>query len=93
MYHLDISDTGAYPELEKKSMIPYDILKEALRECQKEQCIVDQDIEKLALFAWSTVHGFANLVLNSQLSNKGLDDDSKMYAEDVADFLYTGLRR
>lgn len=93
MYHLEISDQALYPQLEKQSRVPYDMLKTVLRECQDKQLVREGEIEELALFAWSTVHGFANLIIDRQLTRKGLKDDYTQYAESVTNLLYTGLRQ
>ncbi|NOX34877.1 MAG: TetR/AcrR family transcriptional regulator [Deltaproteobacteria bacterium] len=92
MYHSELSKKGPYPDLEKESRIPFKLLKSTVQDCQDNQLIKKGDIENIALFAWSTVHGIANLLVDSQLKSKGLLGDDMQYADHVTNLLYTGLK-
>ncbi len=62
------------------------------QECQNKQLVMTGDVQELSLFAWSTVHGFATLAVDSQLKSKELGGDVMQYADKVTNLIYSGLR-
>ena len=65
------------------------MLLAALTELQQQELVRAGDLEALALFVWSTVHGVAMLAIDGQLTRPGLPLDPVMHA--VVDRVWDGI--
>lgn len=67
MFSPELVDKRAYPELEASAARCFNYLLEGIRACQVEQKIVAEDPLRVALAAWSMIHGLSSLIASGQL--------------------------
>ncbi|MHC4960378.1 MAG: TetR/AcrR family transcriptional regulator [Planctomycetota bacterium] len=79
-------------DLAKARSEAFDILVELVTAGQHEGELVDGDPKALALFAWSTVHGLAQLLVDGRLGPVGSDARSGTVAG-IAELVLSGLLR
>jgi AcrR family transcriptional regulator len=77
------------PELTAEASGAFGVLLAALTELQRQDLVRAGDLEALALFVWSTVHGVAMLAIDGQLTRPGLSLDPVMHA--VVDRVWDGV--
>jgi len=92
MHHPELALKASHPGLEQESKNTFDIVKTIIKECQDANIIAPGNILHLSLFVWSTVHGFATLVVDRQLEAKGLKEDIMQYADLITLLIYTGVK-
>ncbi len=84
------SNSGhAYPELVEASQGAFGVLVDTLQACVDDEVVVDRPAGELALSAWCSVHGLAQLLLDGQLQGAG---DPRRLAQLVTARLLAGLR-
>jgi len=89
----EIGRKTAYPSLAHAYQKAFGVLVETIRACQKEAIVRDGDPERLALTAWSTVHGLATLIVEDQLEAAGFGaQDPEKHAPAVVRTLFRGLK-
>ncbi len=82
------------PDLAAVSEATLSILLDAIGDGQRAGLVRDGDPRRLALVAWSGVHGLASLIGSGQLDVLGLDEaEVEPLARYVTDVLLAGLRR
>lgn len=86
------ADEGAYPSLSEAYGQVFGLLGEAIAACQAEGLVRAGDPRRLALAAWSIVHGLAELETNGQLPRLGLEAAATHdLAASVTHALFVGL--
>ncbi|HCY87825.1 MAG TPA: TetR family transcriptional regulator [Desulfobacteraceae bacterium] len=91
MNHPSLAEKSLYPGLKRASNETFNLLTNAVQECQSKKLVREGDVLELSLFAWSTVHGLAVLAVDGQLNGVGLRQDLQVYTDKVTDLLYSGL--
>jgi len=90
MFGRAVADHSAHPSLAAAAGEAFDLLLRAIEDCQRAGFARQDDPRRLALSAWSMVHGLSALVVDGRL--RGLTDRSAdQLAEDVALDLFLGL--
>jgi AcrR family transcriptional regulator len=72
MFRRDLG-SAEFPELLKARPRAFQLLCDAMEECQRSGVAPAGDLQPLVLTAWSTVHGLATLWIDGALPRKGLD--------------------
>ena len=86
------AEVDAYPSLSEAYGQVFGLLLEAITACQARGLVRAGDPRRLALSAWSIVHGLAELETNGQLPRLGLDASATHdLAESVTRALFIGL--
>jgi len=76
------------PELTAEASGAFGVLLSTLAELQQAGLVRTGDLEALALFVWSTVHGVSMLAIDGQLARPGLSLDAVM--QSVVDRVWDG---
>ena len=63
-----------YPAFVEISQSSFDFIIDIVRACQSEGILPDSPIELLAVNIWGSIHGFATLLIEDQLSHKVLEN-------------------
>ncbi len=92
MYHPLFADKSPYPDLEKASLDTFHLIVAEISECRRRGFFQKADEREMALFAWTTVHGFASLAVNGQIRSKGYTRDLSTLADSVTGMIFQGLR-
>ncbi len=92
MFHLAVADKKAYPGLHAAGERAFNMLLNAVEACQVAGVVAQGDARRLALFAWSAVHGLSTLAVEDQLQGKGLSAGPAELAETLTDHVYFGMR-
>ncbi len=88
---IDKTDEPAYAKAAEEAL---GLLLHAIRDCQRAGVIPDADPAKLALAAWSGMHGLATLICDGQVEVLGFDPANvDELAGFVADILVGGATR
>ena len=77
-----------YPALTASGACAFDVLLNLVRECQDAKLFEAGDPQRLALLAWSLVHGVAKLAIGGQFP-----DASKKHVLEFCDFATHSLER
>lgn len=86
------AEEGAYPSLSEAYGEVFGLLREAIAACQARGLVRAGDPRRLALAAWSIVHGLAELETNGQLPRLGLEASATHdLAASVTRALFVGL--
>lgn len=88
----NIIDKKKFPVLSQKHQQTYKILQEEIKKHVANN-IMDGDIDKLTLTAWTTVHGMAMLFLEEQVPQNMSGLDPMQIAYDVTSIVGRGLGR
>ncbi len=89
----EIGRKTSHPSLAKAYEKTFRLLVDVLRTCQTDGVVREDDPQRLALTAWSTVHGLATLIVEDQLEAAGFSEgDSTNYASWVVRVLFDGLK-
>ncbi len=91
MFGSDLADKSRYPELEQAANRSFEILLEAISECQRAGAVRKGPAEPLALLAWSAVHGLAALIVDRQTACSGLKGAPEEVAARLTEDLNQGL--
>jgi len=84
-------DSTEEPAYTKAAADALGLLLRAIRDCQDAGLVVADDPAKLALAAWSSMHGLATLIGNGQVEVLGFDpNDVDALARYVAQLLVDG---
>lgn len=67
MFGRATADRSAYPSLHEAARSAFDLLVEAITECQGAGVVSDGEPEQMALAAWSSAHGLSTLLVDGQL--------------------------
>ncbi|MGF1624529.1 MAG: TetR/AcrR family transcriptional regulator [Alphaproteobacteria bacterium] len=73
------------PELSAASRAAYDQLGETVRPFQRDDS--EAESTRLRILVWSTVHGYAHLLLEGYFANRGVSDDGLSHLPDLAALL------
>ncbi len=92
MHHPLFADKSPYPDLELASRETFDLIVAEISECRRQGFFQKADVREMALFAWTTVHGFASLAVNGQIRSKGYTRDLSTLADSVTGMIFQGLR-
>lgn len=92
MNHPSLADKAQHPELRETAQAAFDVLRRRVVDAQRAGYLRGDDPAVLALAAWSTVHGIAQLVIDGQVAFKGYNDAPLALGEQVLGVLFTGMR-
>lgn len=92
MNHPGLADKTEHPELREAAQAAFDVLVARVVDSQAGGYLRAGDPSVLALTAWSTVHGIAQLLVDDQVAVKGYKDAPLTLGEQVLGVLYTGMR-
>jgi AcrR family transcriptional regulator len=90
MFSPELVDRTDYPDLAEAAMSAFQLLLESIAACQEADLIVDDDPQRLALVAWSTVHGLSALIGAGHLGHPSFADTDELSSY-VADRLIEGV--
>jgi AcrR family transcriptional regulator len=88
----ELADKSGHPSLMAAYEDAFDVLLAAVEESQRGGVVRNTDARKLALAAWSTVHGVAWLLVDGQLSATGTVGEPSQTARSVLRLLFKGLK-
>lgn len=91
MFHHVLRDKRPYPGLSAASRRTLDFLVSVVEACQQEGSVRQGDARRLALYAWSTVHGISALMIDDQLHTNAFRTPAKELAREITQDLYFGL--
>ncbi len=89
MYGPELAARELHPDLKAAAATDFHLLIKIVEACQQNHLVRDGDRVKLALTAWSMVHGLALLILDGQLEDAGIGKNS---AKQVIEFATASLR-
>jgi AcrR family transcriptional regulator len=87
----ELAEKSAYPELVAAYDEAFGVLLGAIEACQRAGVVRRSDAKKLAITAWSTVHGAAWLFVDGQLAIAGATSDPRALAGQTMRTLFKGL--
>jgi AcrR family transcriptional regulator len=93
MFHNSLADKSGFPQLAAAAQGPFGLLLDSIAACQDKGLLAPGNPQDLALFAWSTVHGYACLALDGQVAGKGLQKGRNDLTGMVTGLIYQGLRK
>ena len=91
MFHVSLAQRGDLPDLERAARATLRHLVEVIRACQSEGVVRGGDPRRLAVLAWSAVHGASVLMADDLLRASGIDREPEALIEQLARDLYRGL--
>jgi AcrR family transcriptional regulator len=92
MFGSEVPDKGAHPGLKEAGARTFDLLVQAIADCQAVGQVRSGDPVELAVAAWSTVHGLAALLVDGRLKEHVRSTvEAERLAERVTEVLRTGL--
>ncbi len=92
MFTAGLVDATEEPAYRAAAAGAFGLLLEAIEECQTAKLIRDEDPKRLALVAWSGVHGLASLIGTGEVALLGFGcDNVEELARYVADTLVSGV--
>ena len=92
MFGSEVSDKAVHPALEAAATHTFDLLVQAITECQEAGQVRSGDAQTLAVAAWSIVHGLAALLIDGKLKNHaGSPAAAEQLAHTVTDLFMQGL--
>jgi AcrR family transcriptional regulator len=80
-----------HPSLSAAYERTFGVLLDAMRACQKDGVVRKGEVRRLALAAWSMVHGLATLLVEDQLEAAGFVDREAALGPGVVRTLFRGL--
>jgi AcrR family transcriptional regulator len=86
-----VANRAKYPGLKDAAGESFALLEERIVDGQKAGIIVKGDVRSLALATWSMTHGFASLLVNRQLEERGAGADPEDLASRVTATLFLGI--
>lgn len=86
-----VANRAKYPDLKDAASESFGLLEARIADAQKAGFIVDGDVRSLAIATWSTTHGFASLLVNGQLDERGGGADPADLASRVTAALFLGI--
>lgn len=86
-------DPDAFPELYAVAKQAYALLVDVILTGQRQGVFVAGPADRLALTAWSLVHGFTTLLIERQIPNLETPDDLNRELDALLKTLHDGLRR
>ena len=92
MFGSEVPDKAAHPGLKEAGARTFDLLVQAIADCQAAGQVRSGDPVELAVAAWSTVHGLAALLVDGRLKERVRSTvEAERLAERVTEVLRTGL--
>ena len=88
MFNPEAVEAGDEPSYREAAAESLGLLLEAIQDCQAANVVRDDDPFRLALVAWSGMHGLASLVATRQVTVLGLGDPG---VEEMARYVATAL--
>jgi AcrR family transcriptional regulator len=76
MFSGALEEERAHPEYVEISMKNISLLEEVILYCQSKGQLKEGKVETIAIKLWSSVHGFANLILEDQFPKEYLQDQN-----------------
>jgi AcrR family transcriptional regulator len=92
LFHPLLAERSEQSELAATSMAAFDQLRRRIERAMAAGAIRQGDVTASAVALWSSVHGVCILLLDGQISDKGLDLEPLAVANMVLDATYLGLR-
>ena len=93
MYGNQIENHSKYMELSRAENETYQILKRILQDCMKQNLIKKEPIEKIAMTAWTMVHGVAILIIGKHSMFPKTDlKKARYHTKNMIQYLYRGLK-
>lgn len=93
MYSSRLAEKSVGGELDKCNRKVYRCLADCVADCRDYGQVETDDPLKMALFVWTTIHGYATLAVDGQISNREFQSPDGRTAEMVADMACMALRR
>jgi AcrR family transcriptional regulator len=78
MFGTVLCDRQNYPELDQTASTSFNVLVQALVECQTAKTIQAEDIHELATILWAQMHGLSMLVIDQQVPGLDLEAVEKL---------------
>ena len=92
MFGPEAAARHSYPALAEAADRVFDVLRQSISDCQKEGSVIEGSVDEHALFCWSSVHGFASLMVERQVGKLHLASrDEDTLAELIIFRVFTGL--
>jgi AcrR family transcriptional regulator len=92
MFGSEVPDKAAHPGLKEAGARTFDLLVQAIADCQAAGQVRSGDPVELAVAAWSIVHGLAALLVDGRLKEHVRSTvEAERLAERVTEVLQTGL--
>lgn len=92
MFGSEVPDKAAHPALKEAGARTFDLLVQAIADCQTTGQVRSGDPVELAVAAWSTVHGLAALLVDGRLNEHARSPaEAERLAGRVTEILRTGL--
>ena len=91
MFTVVAAEPESYPALAAAYEETFDLLRDAILDCQRVGLVRAGDPLELALAAWAIVHGLADLSVGGQLPRFGVRAGTQPLAEKVTSTLFGGL--
>ena len=92
MFGSEVPDKAAHPALKEAGARTFDLLVQAIADCQAAGQVRSGDPVVLAVAAWSIVHGLAALLVDGRLKEHVRSPaEAERLAERVTEVLRTGL--
>jgi AcrR family transcriptional regulator len=87
-------DASQSEHLQRASSAAYQVLLDAILECQQAGLLAENDPQVMAMSAWSTTHGLASIILDGPVGTQLRDlEQAEPLAEAVLRTLMRGLER
>ena len=86
-----VANRARYPGLRDAASESFGLLEARIADGQKAGFIAEADIRALAIATWSTTHGFASLLVNGQMDERGGGTDPAELASRVTAVLFFGI--
>ncbi|MCC6997613.1 MAG: TetR/AcrR family transcriptional regulator [Deltaproteobacteria bacterium] len=83
---------GCDPALTAAAQENYALLEAGIAACQRAGVVRDDEPQRIALFAWTVVHGLASLLVDRQLAGPLAGSSARTLAETVLLQSFEGLR-
>jgi len=90
MFGREMADRSAYPSLRQVATDTFNLLVDAISDCQRAGLVRSEEPENLAISAWSSVHGLSALIVEGVLG-KPIEDLVEMVTRGL--FLGLGPRQ
>jgi len=92
MFGPEIPDRSAFPSLATAAWAAFQMLGDAVSDCQRAGAVRAGDPLEVALPAWAIVHGLSALVIDGQAPAAGCDARSvESLAQEITTAIYQGL--
>jgi AcrR family transcriptional regulator len=94
MFGPEIPDRSVFPSLATAAWAAFEMLGDAISDCQRTGAVREGDPLRVALPAWAIVHGLAALVIDGQAPAAGHDARTvESLAQEITTAIYQGLAR